>query len=575
MKSAFLPFDERLALIADVIKPAYAELRSEGRVAALTRFSCRNEPGAGVRPSAGCMRVDVVSLGLASAGHASGSRHRAASPVMTPEHLLRRRRLRPADRRLLPGRRRLPAGAAPARAHHRGERRRRRRRPGGRAQHPRARRAARLARQPAGARDLALPDPRPAAQPRPLHLRRAGARAGSSRSPTPTCRPTPYGPYQVRAGRVARRGAAPRAHGCALPALADALHRLPRLGRRGHPGVPDRRLQQPVVPRLDAGRRRRPAGRAVRRPLAGQQGAGRRRLPRLLPRRAPRPGRRPGLHLDARRPGDASRTTSSTGSTGCCTRGRPHAVSSRLVGERGNPQVDLAFTPGRTPPTTAASSPPSTSTPAAGAAERRRPQHRRVIIGDRQPLARPVPRHGRRGRGRSVVRPPGADGRPLVAPCRPAVAPTAAVSAAHGRAVRRALRPGPRDHHGRTDRGPSHRSGSTAAAPAPAMTTSGRRTASATDRRVAGPGARQQPRLDRPVPVPSDLRRSRSYLIYRYTRTAIEGSLTFATPTRTSARARRRWPLPPGQYVARLLVDDSYRVVALDAAVHGAPRPIP
>ena len=30
MKSAFLPFDERLALIADVIKPAYAELRAEG-----------------------------------------------------------------------------------------------------------------------------------------------------------------------------------------------------------------------------------------------------------------------------------------------------------------------------------------------------------------------------------------------------------------------------------------------------------------------------------------------------------------------------------------------------------------
>ena len=29
MKSAFLPFDERLALIADVIKPAYAELRAE------------------------------------------------------------------------------------------------------------------------------------------------------------------------------------------------------------------------------------------------------------------------------------------------------------------------------------------------------------------------------------------------------------------------------------------------------------------------------------------------------------------------------------------------------------------
>ena len=29
MKSAFLPFDERLALISDVIKPAYAALREE------------------------------------------------------------------------------------------------------------------------------------------------------------------------------------------------------------------------------------------------------------------------------------------------------------------------------------------------------------------------------------------------------------------------------------------------------------------------------------------------------------------------------------------------------------------
>jgi adenosine deaminase len=29
MKSSFLPFDERLALISDVIKPAYAALRGE------------------------------------------------------------------------------------------------------------------------------------------------------------------------------------------------------------------------------------------------------------------------------------------------------------------------------------------------------------------------------------------------------------------------------------------------------------------------------------------------------------------------------------------------------------------
>ena len=29
MKSAFLPFDERLAMISDVIKPGYAELKAE------------------------------------------------------------------------------------------------------------------------------------------------------------------------------------------------------------------------------------------------------------------------------------------------------------------------------------------------------------------------------------------------------------------------------------------------------------------------------------------------------------------------------------------------------------------
>jgi len=28
MKSAFLPFDERLAMLTDVIKPGYADLRS-------------------------------------------------------------------------------------------------------------------------------------------------------------------------------------------------------------------------------------------------------------------------------------------------------------------------------------------------------------------------------------------------------------------------------------------------------------------------------------------------------------------------------------------------------------------
>jgi hypothetical protein len=52
-----------------------------------------------------------------------------------------------------------------------------------------------------------------------------------------------------------------------------------------------------------------------------------------------------------------------------------------------------------------------------------------------------------------------------------------------------------------------------------------------------------------------------SYLAYRYTHTLIEGSLSFSATAAPGEQAPP-WPLPPGQYVARLLVDDSYRVVA-------------
>jgi len=48
-----------------------------------------------------------------------------------------------------------------------------------------------------------------------------------------------------------------------------------------------------------------------------------------------------------------------------------------------------------------------------------------------------------------------------------------------------------------------------------------------------------------------------SYLVYRYTRTAIEGSVTFGRHVYLG-EGSVAWPLPPGQYVARLLVDDSY-----------------
>jgi endonuclease/exonuclease/phosphatase family metal-dependent hydrolase len=50
------------------------------------------------------------------------------------------------------------------------------------------------------------------------------------------------------------------------------------------------------------------------------------------------------------------------------------------------------------------------------------------------------------------------------------------------------------------------------------------------------------------------------YLAYRYTRTRIEGSLSISDRVAPGEGAPP-WPLPPGRYVARLLVDDSYRVV--------------
>jgi len=48
-----------------------------------------------------------------------------------------------------------------------------------------------------------------------------------------------------------------------------------------------------------------------------------------------------------------------------------------------------------------------------------------------------------------------------------------------------------------------------------------------------------------------------SYLVYRYTHTDIEGTVTFGRHVYLG-EGSVSWPLPPGQYIARLLVDDSY-----------------
>jgi len=51
-----------------------------------------------------------------------------------------------------------------------------------------------------------------------------------------------------------------------------------------------------------------------------------------------------------------------------------------------------------------------------------------------------------------------------------------------------------------------------------------------------------------------------SYLVYRYTRTAVEGSVAFRRGAYLG-EGTVPWPLPPGQYVARVLVDDSYHPI--------------
>jgi Endonuclease/Exonuclease/phosphatase family len=68
---------------------------------------------------------------------------------------------------------------------------------------------------------------------------------------------------------------------------------------------------------------------------------------------------------------------------------------------------------------------------------------------------------------------------------------------------------------------------------------------------------------DKDVPtagsIPDD---SGNYLLYVYTQTEIEGDATFTTDAFTGSG---KWPLPPGRYEARVMVDDGYQTIARSA----------
>jgi hypothetical protein len=49
------------------------------------------------------------------------------------------------------------------------------------------------------------------------------------------------------------------------------------------------------------------------------------------------------------------------------------------------------------------------------------------------------------------------------------------------------------------------------------------------------------------------------YLLYEYTNASIEGSTTFGPASQVGYKT---WPLGPGSYEIRLLLDDGYRSVA-------------
>ena len=244
------------------------------------------------------------------------------------------------------------------------------------------------------------------------------------------------------------------------------------------------------------------------------------------------------------------------------------AVSSRLVGETGNPQVDVA-TPGRFPTdhrgvvSTFAVTPP-VAPPAVS------PSERRVLVGDGSRLY--VRFHGAGGVGEKVGVVPrsGADGRLLTARSTGGRTsggvslPTARLSAGRYHVVLR-----------------DTVTGETLARSPIWVYERGGRARMTTDADTYRAGERVTVSWDRAPGQHLDwvgLYRCRrtcdepgSYLAYRYTRTRIEGSLTLSDSVAPGEGAPP-WPLPPGQYVARLLVDDSYHVVGQTPRFRVLPR---
>ena len=365
---------------------------------------------------------------------------------------------------------------------------------------------------------------------------------------------TPYGPYRVRAGwsreRVLRLERRLR-----LRALAPALRRLPRLAVRGTPVFLTGDFNSPSY--LDwtkaVAKARPEVPYAVRWPASkALADAGFRDSYRDV---HPDPVADPGFTWSPGGP-ETQRHDFFDRIDWVLHAGPSTTLSSLLVGERGNPQVDLAFR--RPYPTDHRGVVSTFDVTPAPAPLMVSPAHRRVVTG--HPLRVRFHAHGRPDEAVSLVRHGGSgawlrtvstqsrrDGvvRMRTAHLRPGHYALVLRDTASGRTEATApvwvYRPGGRSHltAGRA----TYRVGSTiriswTRAPGNNLDWIGLFRCRA---RCGGPG---------------------SYLVYRYTRTAIEGSVAFGRHTYLG-EGSASWPLPPGQYVARLLVDDSYRSIGI------------
>jgi endonuclease/exonuclease/phosphatase family metal-dependent hydrolase len=227
-------------------------------------------------------------------------------------------------------------------------------------------------------------------------------------------------------------------------------------------------------------------------------------------------------------------------------------VSSRLVGERGNPQVDLAFA--KPYPTDHRGVVSQFRVQPSPVREIASPEHRRVTVGPQ----RLAVRFHSRGDAGEVVAFQRRAGAPLLSARSTGNRPDGVV-----RLSKSGLAPGRYDVVLARDGRVLSRTGVWlyARGAGPTLRTDRSTYAVGDDIRVRWTGAPGTQldwiglmRCAEVCPGPG------SYLAYRYTRTRIEGSVRFGADTYLG-EGSASWPLPPGRYIARLMDDDSYHAI--------------